>query len=108
MSLGAILAKAVTVRSAVQQAPAALATSSRLPSSFLHKNIRGVNEKRWMTSKSGTITSADLADTIAEQHELSKAESKRIIDSLFNCIAEHCSKGDKVSFFFSCIGSDQA
>jgi DNA-binding protein HU-beta len=39
----------------------------------------------------------DLAETVASEHGLSKADARKLVDGVFSAIAEAASKGDEVS-----------
>lgn len=39
----------------------------------------------------------DLADTVASEHGLSKADARKVVDGVFAAIANAASKGDEVS-----------
>ncbi len=39
----------------------------------------------------------DLADTLAAANDISKADARKIVDSLFTAIADAATKGDEIS-----------
>ena len=43
------------------------------------------------------MNNADLVDRIAQDHNLSKADAKKVVDGLFTAIAEAASKGEEIS-----------
>ena len=43
------------------------------------------------------MNSADLADTIATAHGLTKTDAKKLVDAVFASIADAAAKGDEVS-----------
>lgn len=69
-------------------------------------SVQTNDAKRWLATKnkdeddesSSGLNITSLTDIIAEEHKLSKAESKRIIFSIFDSITEACIKKEKASF----------
>lgn len=43
------------------------------------------------------MNNADLVDRLAQDHNLSKADAKKVVDGLFTAIAEAASKGEEIS-----------
>jgi DNA-binding protein HU-beta len=43
------------------------------------------------------MNNSDLADTIAASHGLSKADARKVVDSVFAAIADAAAKGEEVS-----------
>ncbi|WP_265267906.1 HU family DNA-binding protein [Sphingomonas lycopersici] len=43
------------------------------------------------------VNNTDLADRIAETHGLTKADARKVVDSVFGVIAEASAKGEEVS-----------
>lgn len=43
------------------------------------------------------MNNADLADTVAEAHGLSKADARKVVDTVFAAIADAAAKNDEVS-----------
>lgn len=43
------------------------------------------------------MNNSDLADTIATNHGLSKADARKVVDGMFSAIAEAASKGSEIS-----------
>ena len=43
------------------------------------------------------MNNSDLADTIASEHGLTKADARKVVDSVLNSIATAASQGDEVS-----------
>ncbi len=42
------------------------------------------------------VTTKDLANTLAEQHELTKRQGKEMLDDLVTMITKHLKKGERV------------
>jgi len=47
-------------------------------------------------AKSKPVTTKQLADTLAEQHELTKRQGKEMLDDLVTLITKHLKKGERV------------
>jgi DNA-binding protein HU-beta len=43
------------------------------------------------------MNNSDLADTLAAEHDLSKADARKLVDGVFAAIADAASKGEEVS-----------
>lgn len=43
------------------------------------------------------MNNSDLADTLASDHGLTKADARKVVDSVLNSIADAASKGEEVS-----------
>ena len=43
------------------------------------------------------MNNSDLADAVASAHGLSKADAKKVVDTVFSTIGEAAAKGDEVS-----------
>ena len=43
------------------------------------------------------MNNADLAEQLAGAHGLSKADARKVVDSLFNAIGEAAAKGEEIS-----------
>ncbi|MBB4860551.1 DNA-binding protein HU-beta [Novosphingobium chloroacetimidivorans] len=43
------------------------------------------------------MNNSDLADTIASSSDVSKADARKIVDAVFNAIADAAAKGEEVS-----------
>jgi DNA-binding protein HU-beta len=43
------------------------------------------------------MNNADLADRIADAHSLSKADARKIVDSVFTAIADAAANGDEIA-----------
>ncbi len=43
------------------------------------------------------MNNSDLADTLASEHGLTKADARKVVDSVLSAIATAASKGDEVS-----------
>ena len=43
------------------------------------------------------MNNGDLADSVATESGLSKADARKVVDGLFNAIAEAASKGEEIS-----------
>ena len=43
------------------------------------------------------MNNADLADVIANDHGLTKADARKVVDAVFNAITDAASKGEEVS-----------
>ncbi|MDB5737997.1 MAG: bacterial DNA-binding family protein [Sphingomonas bacterium] len=43
------------------------------------------------------MNTAELADTIATGHSLSKADAKKLVEGVFSAIADAASKGEEIS-----------
>jgi len=43
------------------------------------------------------MNNSDLADTLASEHDLTKADARKVVDSVLNAIATAASQGEEVS-----------
>jgi DNA-binding protein HU-beta len=43
------------------------------------------------------MNNSDLADSIAAAHDITKADARKLVDSVFSAIASAAAKGDEVS-----------
>lgn len=43
------------------------------------------------------MNNSDLADVIAAEHQLTKAEARKFVDSVFGAIANAAAKGDEIA-----------
>ncbi|WP_295634622.1 HU family DNA-binding protein [Novosphingobium sp.] len=43
------------------------------------------------------MNNADLAEAIATDHNLSKADARKLVDAVFSAIADAAAKGDEIS-----------
>ncbi len=43
------------------------------------------------------MNNSDLADILASNHELTKADARKIVDGVFNAIADAAAKGEEIA-----------
>lgn len=88
-------AKKVAVKKAAKKAPAKKAVAKKAPAKKAAKKA-AAPAKTKVPANLKTLTASQLVSVFAGQHELSRAESKRTLDSVFGIITDHVMKGVKV------------
>ena len=58
--------------------------------------VRNRSRRPWHEAKSKPITTKQLADTLADQHELTKRQGKEMLEDLVGLITKHLKKGERV------------